>query len=78
MNYVKFFFVVAAMGLLASCTSRNTRFDDVVDSDVSTNWHVHKVEVTVPDTLSTTEVNLFQPDVDIVWHGDFPGLFDLF
>lgn len=73
MKFVKAITVIAALGVLASCTSRNTTFDDEVRSLESTDWHVHGVRVTVPESLTTTEVNIFQPDVDIVWHGDPQG-----
>ncbi len=73
MNFVKLVTVIAAIGVLASCTSRNTVFSDEVRSQDSTDWHVHDIQVVVPDSLTTTEVNIFQPDVDIVWHGDPQG-----
>ncbi len=73
MKVTKIVFVFAAFGVLASCSSRNTLFTDEVDTDVSTNWHVHDVQVTVPDTLTTTEVNIYRPDVDVIWHGDPQG-----
>ena len=73
MNFFKFISTIIFLGLLTSCTTRNTQFSGAVNPSVSSNWHVHLVEVSVPDTLSTSEVNILQPDVDIVWHGDFPG-----
>lgn len=73
MNFVKMISVLAAVGVLASCTSRNTVFTDEIRSLDSTDWHVHDIQVVVPDSLTTTEVNIFQPDVDIVWHGDPQG-----
>jgi hypothetical protein len=48
-------------------------FSDEVRSLDNTNWHVHDIQVVVPDSLTTTEVNIFQPDVDIVWHGEPRG-----
>lgn len=73
MNYFKAIAAVAVLGVLTSCTTRNTQFEGAVNSSVSSTWYVHQVEVSVPDTLSTTEINVLQPDVDIVWHGDLPG-----
>lgn len=73
MSFVKFISVLAAIGVLASCTSRNTVFTDEIRSLDSTDWHVHDIQVVVPDSLTTTEVNIYQPDVDIVWHGDPQG-----
>lgn len=61
------------LGFVASCTSGNTEFSEAVAAEVSTNWHVHEVSVIVPDSLTTTGVNLFQPEVDVVWRGDYPG-----
>lgn len=73
MKFYKIVSVFAVCGLLASCSSRNTTFSDEIDADVSTNWHVHDVQVIVPDTLTTTEVNILRPDVDVIWHGDPQG-----
>ncbi len=63
--------VAALFGLLASCTVRNTSFPDAVDA--GSNWHVHDVQVIIPDSLTTSEENIFRPDVDIIWHGDPVG-----
>lgn len=73
MKLANIFTVITICGLLASCTSRNTAFTDEVSAEESSNWHVHDIEVIVPDSLTTTDINIFQPDVDIVWHGDLPG-----
>lgn len=73
MKLGKIIFIFAALGVLASCSSRNTSFSNEVSSDVSMDWHVHGVEVTVPDTLTTSEVNIFAPDVDVIWYGDPQG-----
>lgn len=73
MKFSKIVFAFAALGLLASCSSRNTSFSDEVNTAESTNWHVHDVQVIVPDSLTTSEVNILRPDVDVVWHGDPQG-----
>ena len=73
MKFIKIVSVLTVCGLLTACTSRNTVFTDEVSTDVSTNWHVHGIEVIVPDSLTTSDVNIFQPNVDIVWHGDQQG-----
>lgn len=73
MKFYKIVSVFVVCGLLASCSSRNTSFSEEVSADVSTNWHVHDVQVIVPDSLTTSEVNILRPDVDVVWHGDPQG-----
>ena len=73
MKFNKIVLVFALFGALASCSSRNTIFSDEVTAAESTNWHVHDVRVTVPDSLTTSEVDILRPDVDVVWHGDLPG-----
>ena len=73
MNFSKVILAFAALGLLASCSSRNTAFSDEVSAVESSNWHVHDVQVIVPDSLTTSEVNIYRPNVDVVWHGDPQG-----
>lgn len=73
MKFSKVIFVFAAFGVLASCSSRNTSFTNKVNIAESSNWHVHEVQVTVPDNLTTTEVNILRPDVDVIWFGDPQG-----
>jgi len=73
MKFLKILSVLAVCGLLTACTSRNTTFTDQVSTVESTNWHVHDVQVVVPDSLTTSDVNTFRPNVDIVWHGDLQG-----
>ncbi len=73
MKFNKIIIAFAALGLLTSCSSRNTLFSDEVNAVESTNWHVHDVQVIVPDSLTTSEVNILRPNVDIVWHGEPRG-----
>ncbi len=73
MKFIKIIFGFAILGTLAACSSRNTSFSDEVAFAQSTNWHVHDIQVTVPDSLTTSEVNIMAPDVDVVWHGDPQG-----
>jgi len=73
MKLTQIVFVFAMFGALSSCASRNTIFSDEVSAVESTNWHVHDVIVTVPDSLTTSEVDMFRPDVDVVWHGEARG-----
>ena len=73
---MKIFSILTALivcGPLTACTSRNTIFPDEVSSAESTNWHVHDILVSVPDSLTTSDVNILQPNVDVVWHGDPQG-----
>lgn len=73
MKIAKIVLAFAALGLLVSCSSRNTAFSDEVSTVESTNWHVHDVQVVVPDSLTTSEVNILRPNVDVVWHGEPRG-----
>lgn len=73
MKLINILTVLTLFGLLASCTMRNTSFPDAVDFDVRSNWHVHDVQVIIPDSLTTSEENVFRPDVDIIWYGDPVG-----
>lgn len=43
------------------------------DRAPATRWNVRDVRVTVPDTLTVSEANLFYPMADIVWRGEPPG-----
>ncbi len=70
---MKFPFVVALLlvgTVLAACTTRNTSFSDPVPADVRAGWRLASVEVSVPDTLTVSEMNTYAPEADIVWHGD--------
>ncbi len=62
---------VAGLAILAACSgSWETDYQAAKDPIVTRGWHVHGINVVVPDTLTTTEANSFAPDADIVWHGD--------
>lgn len=41
-----------------------------VKSSQTPAWHVEDVRVTVPDSLTVSEANLFMPQADIVWRED--------
>lgn len=56
--------------LLAACSSWQTSYDAPVPSSVSQNWRLGDVVVTVPETLSVSEDNVYLPDADIVWRED--------
>ncbi|MEL6169332.1 MAG: DUF6778 family protein [Pseudomonadota bacterium] len=62
--------MLAALGLSACAGSWATDYDGAVGIDVSRNWSVQDVQVTVPDALTVSNDNTFAPDADIVWHGD--------
>jgi len=73
MKFGKFIFIFAIFGTMTACSTRNTSFSDRVNSVESSNWHVHDVQVSVPDTLTTSDVNILRPNVDVIWFGDPPG-----
>lgn len=73
MNFVKLISIGAVFGLLSACTFQTTSIPGVVGSEQSAGWHLHGVDVNVPAALTTSDVNIFQPNVDIVWHGDPMG-----
>ena len=59
--------------LLAGCDPKGkwkTSYADVVNPAISANWNVGSINVTVPDTLTVSEENLFAPNADIVWRGE--------
>lgn len=41
-----------------------------VDPAQAANWRLAAVEVAAPETLTTSEVNSYTPNFDIVWHGE--------
>lgn len=63
-----------AVGLalsVAGCAGSNweTAYEQV-DPAQSANWRLAAVDVSAPETLTTSEVNSYTPDFDIVWHGE--------
>lgn len=67
--------VAAALTLgIAGCAQNQweTQYEPV-DPARSMNWRLNDVRVNAPQTLTTTEVNSYIPDADIVWHGDPQG-----
>ncbi len=73
MKFPKIILVTVALGLLSACTFQNTKYAAEVSAEQSAGWHLHDVQVSVPTALTTSDVNLFQPNVDVVWHGDPAG-----
>lgn len=60
--------------LLSGCSgSWATDYEAPVPQDVSRNWQVNRVFVSVPGSLTVSEENSLTPNADIVWHGDPPG-----
>lgn len=41
-----------------------------LDASQTASWRVARVEVAAPATLTTSEVNGYVPDYDVVWHGE--------
>ncbi|MFD3191081.1 DUF6778 family protein [Sedimentitalea sp. HM32M-2] len=63
-----------ALMLLAACGGEwVTDYGEPLDGATTRGWRVSAVQVTVPDTLTVSEENVYIPNADIVWHGDPPG-----
>lgn len=61
---------------LSACAAGSSRVaDDGVDPVVlvTRDYNVVRLNVTVPQSLSVSEANLYYPGSDIVWRGDPPG-----
>lgn len=58
---------------LAGCASTWETAYEQVDPAQAADWRVASVEVTVPETLTTSDRNSYIPDYDIVWHGEPAG-----
>lgn len=56
--------------LLSACSSWQTSYDAPVPVEMSQNWRLGDVVVTVPETLTVSEDNVYLPDADIVWRED--------
>ncbi len=44
-----------------------------VDPAMASTWRLAAVDVSAPDTLTTSEANTYTPNVDVVWHGEPEG-----
>ncbi|MFB2531962.1 DUF6778 family protein [Paracoccus sp. p4-l81] len=66
----KFLLVTAATGALAACGGSWSTDYQPIDPAKSKNWTVRDVQVSVPKNLTTSEVNTYTPNYDIVWHGE--------
>lgn len=68
------FAILAALLFLAGCAGTfRTYYANPVSPDVSRDWRVTDVRVTVPETLSISEARTLLPEADIVWREDPPG-----
>lgn len=66
--------VFLALSVLSACSAQfQTAYPEASPVEARKEWRVSRVNVTVPDQLTTTEQNSFVPRADIVWHGDPPG-----
>lgn len=64
----------AASAFLAGCSGQwNVDYAEGVDPTISKSWHLHRVEVVVPENLTVSDANTYAPNADIVWHGDLSG-----
>ncbi len=63
--------VIVAAGLLSACGGGNWKTDyQPLDPAITKNWTVRDVTVAVPAALTTSEENSYEPNFDIVWHGE--------
>lgn len=61
---------VAAL-ILAGCGGTfETSYDAGIPANVTKNWRVTSVNVSVPDSLTVSNRNSLAPSADIVWHGE--------
>jgi hypothetical protein len=70
------YLILAAVSLsvLSACGGTfKTDYTDPVPPEVSRNWRVQDVVVSVPETLSVSEARSLAPQADIVWREDPPG-----
>ncbi len=66
--------LAGASTFLAGCSGQwQVDYENGIDPAISKSWHVHKVRVAVPGTLTVSNENTFAPNADIVWHGDLEG-----
>lgn len=65
--------IVAGLVSLNGCIDTNISYSEILREDQTFNWNVTRIDVSVPRTLTTTEVNGQAPDVDIIWIEEGPG-----
>ncbi|MBT8457915.1 MAG: hypothetical protein HKO95_14080 [Rhodobacteraceae bacterium] len=65
---------ISCLALAACSGSWAVDYDEPIDAEVSRDWRVDRVVVTIPDSLTLSEAtSLYAPNADIVWHGDLAG-----
>jgi len=64
---------VAFLSLSGCAQTWQTSYDEGVTKAESSTWRLNSVNVTVPDSLSVSEVNGISPDADIVWREEPRG-----
>lgn len=73
MRLLKFALLAAVLAVSACTDTWQVAYDPAADAAVSRSWSVRAVQVSVPDSLTTTEEDSFVPNADIVWHGEPRG-----
>ncbi len=61
------------LGVAGCATSEWETAYTQVDPAQAASWRLAMVDVTAPDSLTTSEVDGYVPDFDIVWHGEAAG-----
>lgn len=65
--------VVSGCASLERVTRATTEQNPVIASELalqSSSWNVLDVRVDVPETLSTTEANMYYPTANLIWRGE--------
>jgi hypothetical protein len=61
---------LAIIGLTACSGSFETNYDKPIPTEVSSDWRLVQVQVTVPEALTVSEAKSILPRADIVWRED--------
>lgn len=72
---LKHTFVALTLSLgLAACAGSDweTAYEQV-DPAMASSWRFASVDVSAPDTLTTSDRDGYTPDYDVVWHGEPAG-----
>jgi hypothetical protein len=66
--------VLLGLSVLSGCSSQHeVSYSQMAPVAARSDWRLTKVDVRVPDALTTTEKNSYMPNADVVWHGDPVG-----
>lgn len=66
--------VFLGLSVLSGCAHHHeVSYSQPAPVTARSDWRVARVDVRVPESLSTTEKNSYMPRADIVWHGDPVG-----